>query len=117
MEVEEPSKSENEEISTKKEKEEEGKLTEEEKKSVKVYPIYIDKNSKYSNGRRIKKEFCVENPTIMLIERVCKEILGLKCKVEIKSHPRDWEKRGRVIVEIKDKDKKLIKEEIKTSKT
>ena len=45
MEVEEPSKSENEEISTKKEKEEEGKLTEEEKKYVKVYPIYIDKNS------------------------------------------------------------------------
>ena len=56
MEVEEPSKSENEEISTKKEKEEEGKLTEEEKKYVKVYPIYIDKNSKYSNGRRIKKD-------------------------------------------------------------
>ena len=36
----------------KSDKEEETKLTEEEKKYVKVYPIYIDKGIKYSNGRK-----------------------------------------------------------------
>ena len=41
------------------EKEEETKLTEEEKKYVKVYPIYIDKGIKYSKGRKINTELCV----------------------------------------------------------
>ena len=42
--------------------------------------------------------------------RVCDKILELKCKLEIKSHPKDWEKKGRVIVQIKDNEEKLIKE-------
>ena len=98
------------------EKVEETKLTEEEKKYVKVYPIYIDKNLKCSQGRKISSQSCTENPKVKDIEKVCKEILGLKCKVEAKSHPRDWEKRGRVIVQIKDNDNKFIKEEINSSK-
>ena len=98
------------------EKVEETKLTEEEKKYVKVYPIYIDKKVKYSEGRKINAELCIEKPNCMLIQRVCTELLGLKCKFELKSHPRDWQKKGRVIVQIKDKDGNLIKEDIKTSK-
>ena len=100
----------------KSDKEEETKLTEEEKKYVKVYPIYIDKGIKYSKGRKINAELCVENPNSMDIQRVCNKLLGLKCKLEYKSHPKDWEKRGRVIVQIKDNEGKLIKEEIKSSK-
>ena len=92
------------------------KLTEEEKKYVKVYPIYIDKGVKYCEGRKINKELCVENPKAKDIYRVCSEFLGLKCKLEPKSHPKDWQKRGRVIVQIKDKDGKIIQENIKTSK-
>ena len=97
--------------------EEAPKLTEEEKKYVKVYPIYIDKNVKYSEGRKINKEICVENPKAKDIFRVCNEILGLKCKLETKSHPRDWQKRGRVIVEIKDKEGKPIQESLNKSKS
>ena len=97
--------------------EEEPKLTEEEKKYVKVYPIYIDKNVKYSEGRKINKEICVENPKAKDIFRVCNEILGLKCKLETKSHPRDWQKRGRVIAEIKDKEGKPIQESLNKSKS
>ena len=92
------------------------KLTEEEKKYVKVYPIYIDKAVKYCQGRKINKELCIENPMAKDIYRVCNELLGLKCKLEPKSHPKDWQKRGRVIVQIKDKDGKIIQDNIKTSK-
>ena len=98
------------------EKVEETKLTEEEKKYVKVYPIYIDKKVKYSEGRKINAELCVENPNSLVIQRVCTELLGLKCKFEYKCHPRDWQKKGRVIVQIKDNEGKIIREDIKTSK-
>ena len=96
--------------------EEETKLTEEEKKYVKVYPIYIDKGIKYCQGRKINKELCVENPKAKDIFRVCNEILGLKCKLEAKSHPKDWQKGGRVIVQIKDNEGKIIQENINKSK-
>ena len=105
------------EIVKEKEKEQENKLTEEEKKYVKVYPIYIDKDLKYSKGRKINLELCVEKPNPMQIQRVCEELLGLKCKFQINSHPRDWEKRGRVLVQVKDKDGKIVNQEIKNSKT
>ena len=98
------------------ESEPEGKLTEAEKKYVKVYPVYIDKTLKYSEGRKINKEICTENPRAKDIYRVCNEILGLKCKLENKSHPRDWQKRGRVIVQIKDEEGKVVQETIQKSK-
>ena len=98
------------------EKEKVKKLTEEEKKYVKVYPIYINKNVKYSKGRQINLELCVEKPDSMQIMKVCKELLGLTCRLQPNSHPKDWEKMGRVLVQIKDKEGKLIKEEIKNSK-
>ena len=71
---------------------------------------------KYAEGRKINRESCVEKPNALQILRVCDKILELKCKLEIKSHHKDWEKKGRVIVQIKDKDGNLIKEDIKTSK-
>jgi signal recognition particle subunit SRP19 len=92
------------------------KLTEEEKKNVKIYHIYMDKTIKYSEGRKINIELCVENPRAKDIYRVCEEILGLKCKLEAKSHPKDWQKRGRVLVQIKDKEGKVIQDSLKTSK-
>ena len=98
------------------EKEEVKKLTEEEKKYVKVYPIYINKNVRYEKGRKINLELCVEKPDSLQILRVCKELLGLTCILQPNSHPKDWEKMGRVLVQIKNKEGKLIKEEIKNSK-
>ena len=92
------------------------KLTEEEKKYVKIYPIYMDKTIKYSEGRKINIELCVENPRAKDIYRICEEILGLKCKLEAKSHPKDWQKRGRVLVQIKDNEGKVIQDSLKTSK-
>ena len=76
----------------------------------------FDKEMKYTEGRKINKEFCVEKPDSLSIHRVCTELLGLKCKFEYKSHPKDWQKKGRVIVQIKDNEGKFIKEDIKTSK-
>ena len=90
------------------------KLTEEEKKYVKIYPIYMDKTIKYSEGRKINIELCVENPRAKDIYRICEEILGLKCKLEAKSHPKDWQKRGRVLVQIKDNEGKVIQDSLKT---
>ena len=111
MEVEEPQK-----VGETGEKEEVKKLTEEEKKYVKVYPIYLNKDIKYENGRKINLELCVEKPDSMQIMKVCKELLGLTCILQPNSHPKDWEKMGRVLVQIKDKEGKLIKEDIKNSK-
>ena len=76
----------------------------------------MDKTIKYSEGRKINIELCVENPRAKDIYRVCEEILGLKCKLEAKSHPKDWQKRGRVLVQIKDKEGKVIQDSLKTSK-
>ena len=104
------------EVEEEKDIKKEAKLTEEEKKYVKVYPIYIDKNVKYSEGRKINLEKCVEKPNSLDISKVCDKLLGLKCKLEIKHHPKDWEKKGRVLVQIKDDKGQIIKEDIKNSK-
>ena len=92
---------------------------EEEKKWIKIYPIYMDKKVKYSEGRRINLDLCPENPSADDIYKVCLDDLKLICKLERKSHPRDWEKKGRVIVRLKGDDNQLIAgvaNEAKTSK-
>ena len=49
---------------------------------VKVYPIYIDKNFKLSEGRKTGLLSSVENPSIEDIYRICSSILKLNTKVE-----------------------------------
>jgi hypothetical protein len=49
------------------------------KKWVKIYPSYIDKALKHSEGRKVSSAIAVENPTCRDIFIVCSEILKLNC--------------------------------------
>ena len=53
-----------------------------EKKWVKVYPIYIDKGVKISEGRKVSLENSTDEPTSKAIYQVVTEFFGLKAKIE-----------------------------------
>lgn len=53
------------------------------KKWVKVYPSYIDKTLKYSEGRRVASTIAVESPNIKEIFIICAEVLKLDCAQEV----------------------------------
>lgn len=53
-----------------------------EKKWIKIYPIYIDKGVKVSEGRKVSLANAAENPTAKDIYAVCTQFLGLNCKIE-----------------------------------
>ena len=57
------------------------------KQWVKVYPTYIDKALKHSEGRKIACDIAVENPTTKEIFAICAEELRLDCKQEIVFKP------------------------------
>jgi signal recognition particle subunit SEC65 len=52
------------------------------KKWVKIYPSYLDKDIKCSEGRKIPLEIAVSNPNTKEIFVVCSELLKLGCKEE-----------------------------------
>lgn len=52
------------------------------KKWIKIYPIYIDKAVKVSEGRKVSLAYAAENPTAKNIYDVCTQFLGLNCKIE-----------------------------------
>ncbi len=52
------------------------------KKWVKIYPSYLDKSLKQSEGRKVPNDVAVENPTSREIFLVCGEILKLNSKEE-----------------------------------
>ena len=49
---------------------------------VKIYPSYLDKNIKHSEGRKVPNDVAVENPTSREIFFDCGEILRLNAKEE-----------------------------------
>ncbi len=53
------------------------------KKWIKIYPSYIDKGLKCSEGRKVSASIAVDNPNIKEIFVVCAEILKLDAKGEI----------------------------------
>ena len=53
-----------------------------EKKWVKVYPIYIDKAVKISEGRKVNLNNSTEEPTAKAIYQVVTEFFGLNAKIE-----------------------------------
>ena len=64
-----------------------------------IYPCYIDSKVEKFYGRKIPKEFCVENP---FIEEVSKAISDLKLEGIFtiqKRHPRNFWKYGRASVD------------------
>ena len=106
------------------------------KQWVKIYPSYIDKALKHSEGRKISATLAVENPSIKEIFAICADQLRLDSKMEVvrdklnenfinkfykinllfqKHHPKDWQKRGRVLVGLK-YDGKTVNNDVKTSK-
>ena len=41
---------------------------------IKIYPNYLDKTIKKSEGRKMGSQFCVENPTIKELYVICKSM-------------------------------------------
>jgi signal recognition particle subunit SEC65 len=52
------------------------------KKYIKIYPSYIDKQLKHSEGRKIPLSVAVENPLTSEIHAVCVKIMGLDSVAE-----------------------------------
>jgi signal recognition particle subunit SEC65 len=52
------------------------------KKYIKIYPSYIDKALKHSEGRKVSSSIAMENPRIEEINAVCSQVLGLDSKKE-----------------------------------
>ena len=65
---------------------------------IKIYPSYIDKELKHSEGRKVSSELAIEKPNVIEIYSVLKNLLDMDCLIQKNHHPRDWMKRGRVIV-------------------
>lgn len=78
-----------------------------EKTWVKVYPSYIDKGLKHSEGRRVSAVYAVDKPTVHEIYIICKQLFGLDCSIEGHHHPKDWLKRGRVLIRLKENNKSV----------
>jgi len=84
-------------------------VTKDEDKYV-VWPIYFDKNVSREDGRKIHIQLAVENPDV---ERIAKaaQSLGLNPVLEKDAaYPSErWHKKGRILIDKKDKKSKLLK--------
>jgi signal recognition particle subunit SRP19 len=82
-----------------------------------IYPVYFDKTRSRSEGRKVGSELAVENPLARdIVDAV--QMLGLKAGLEPeKLHPKDWANPGRVRVQLKDEDGRLLNSKIKNSKS
>lgn len=79
-----------------------------------LYPAYINSKKSIVDGRRLAKSKCVENPTTNEMRDVC-TAAGLKVVSENKLYPREMFRgdvmmRGRIRVELKNKEKQLVSE-------
>jgi signal recognition particle subunit SRP19 len=72
-----------------------------------IYPAYIDTKKTVQEGRKVPKEFCVENPTYQEIKDVL-SVTNLPTLIENKIYPRERSKellnRGRIRMQIKHDD-------------
>lgn len=83
-----------------------------------IYPAYINSKKSLAYGRRLAKSKCVENPTTNEMRDVC-SAAGLKVVAENKLYPREMFRgdvmlRGRIRVELKNKDKEPLSEKFKS---
>ena len=70
-----------------------------------VYPIYFDITRSREQGRRVNKEYAVENPLAREIVDCC-NLNGLQTVFEpTKTHPKDWANPGRVRILLKEDGK------------
>ncbi|XP_055306941.1 signal recognition particle 19 kDa protein isoform X2 [Sitodiplosis mosellana] len=72
-----------------------------------IYPAYINSKKSRKEGRKIQKDFCVENPTYQEIKDVL-SVSNLRIGIENKQYPREKSKelhhRGRIRVQLKTDD-------------
>lgn len=78
---------------------------------IMIWPQYIDRNLTTNEGRKISKEYAVNEPTV---NEIAKALKKLKIKYSIqkeKSYPGKWyEKSGRVLAESEMKKNDLLRE-------
>lgn len=64
-----------------------------------IYPEYLDASLSRNEGRKLKKELCIQNPTV---DNIVYALKKLKIEYEVentKHYPADaYRKRGRVLV-------------------
>ncbi|KAF8793778.1 signal recognition particle 19 kDa protein-like [Argiope bruennichi] len=85
-----------------------------------IYPAYINSKKTFAEGRRIKKDKCVENPTCQEIRDVL-DAASFQIGVENKLYSREQNKdsvifRGRVRVQFKNDDGSVVNPKFKTRK-
>jgi hypothetical protein len=49
---------------------------------LKIYPSYIDKEIKHSEGRKVSLPYAVDKPSAQEIFLICQNLLKLPCKLE-----------------------------------
>lgn len=81
-----------------------------------IYPIYFDQTRSRAEGRKVGSELAVENPLARdIVDAV--QMLGLKAGLEPeKLHPKDWANPGRVRVQLKDENGRILSSKVKNSK-
>ena len=67
-----------------------------------IYPVYLNKTKTFSEGRRLPRDQCVENPSVFEMAECCK-FLQIPFSVEHKAYSRDYMQVGRLRVLIKKK--------------
>lgn len=85
------------------------------KKWICLYPLYFDATRSHKQGRRVGKEYAVENPLAKtMVDAVAS--FGLKVFFEPgKTHPKDWSNPGRARVELKDEGGKQKRNTVNNS--
>ncbi|WP_053947675.1 signal recognition particle subunit SRP19 [Halolamina sediminis] len=64
-----------------------------------VYPAYLDADYSRSEGRRVPEDEAVEDPSVDEIAKAVQQV-GYDAVIERdKSYPREYEQRGRVLVQ------------------
>jgi signal recognition particle subunit SRP19 len=80
-----------------------------------LYPVYFDATRSHAQGRKVSREFAVENPLAREIADAC-GALGLQAVFEPgKTHPKDWGNPGRVKVLLK-KEGSAVNPQLKNSR-
>mmetsp|Transcript_11466 Transcript_11466/g.11792 ORF Transcript_11466/g.11792 Transcript_11466/m.11792 type:complete len:132 (+) Transcript_11466:16-411(+) len=75
---------------------------------IKIYPNYIDKEVKVSEGRRVNMELAIPNVTAEEIFNAATRVLLFKCEPQYKHHAQDWMKRGRILLKLKEGGKPIL---------
>jgi len=64
-----------------------------------IWPAYLDAALSRSEGRRVSTEDALEDPTVDEIAKAIQQV-GYDAVIERdKAYPREWESRGRVLVQ------------------